>query len=126
MTTQNIDVKFKWNIAPIQWIKNNITKNESSVTHMAVTWHKLYFDFVPFDNGDLAKNIAITVKNGNNASIAHTMPYAHWVYDGTKRNKGIYKKRFHPLASKEWDKAAKAAGRDKKLLEEMKKYIKGK
>lgn len=63
----------------------------------AVTWHKLYSPYVPFDTGKLQNTVQIDAWQ-----ITHVVPYARYVYNGHFN----FRKHMHPLATREWDKAA--------------------
>lgn len=77
-------------------------------------WHRLISPFTPMDTGNLDQNVTVTPKK-----IQYNMPYSTIVYD---RNAN-FRKDQHPLASKEWDKAAIAAGKDKELIATLQDYV---
>ena len=82
-------------------------------TYAAQSWHRLYFPYVPMDTGMLAQQVTITP-----GQIEHTVPYAHYIYDGHFR----FRKDQHPLATREWDKAAEPTQKPK-LIQEMQTYV---
>ena len=82
-------------------------------TFAASTWYKLYFDFVPYRNGQLSEDIVIRPKE-----IEHKAPYAAAVYSANRN----FRRDTHPLASTEWDNAAIPTQGDK-LIEAMQKYV---
>lgn len=84
-------------------------------TFAAQQWHRLYQPYVPMRTGTLAQQVVITP-----GQIEHTVPYAHYIYDGKFR----FRKDLHPLASREWDKAAEPTQKPK-LIREMQKYVDG-
>lgn len=79
----------------------------------ASQWHLLYSQFVPMQTGNLMEQVTITPKQ-----IEHTSPYATPQYIGNFNHRTD----LHPLASKEWDKAAIPTQREK-LITEMQGYI---
>lgn len=49
--------------------------------YAASEWHRLYRQYVPYQEGALYSNIIITADRGK-AQIEHTVPYAHYIYEG--------------------------------------------
>lgn len=49
--------------------------------YAASEWHKLYRQYVPYKEGALYANVNITADR-NTAQIEHTVPYAHYMYEG--------------------------------------------
>lgn len=88
--------------------------NDPFWTFAASEWNRLIYPFVPFDTGALASNTTIEPKK-----IIYEQEYAAAVY---KMNAN-FKKDKHPLATREWDKAA-APSQKSKLIAAMKSYIK--
>lgn len=86
-------------------------------TFAANEWHKLISPFTPMDTGNLYSNVEIQPKQ-----IHYQMEYAPYVYESNAN----FRKDLHPLASREWDQAAIAAGKDKELIDAMTNYIKSK
>ena len=85
-------------------VKVNIPKHLAKVRddkfwlYAAQQWHKLYSPYVPFREGVLMNTVRITPNQ-----IEHYVPYAAYIYNGNFN----FRKDQHPLASREWDKAAK-------------------
>lgn len=79
----------------------------------ATEWHRLYQPFVPMRTGMLAQQVVITP-----GQIEHTAPYAHYIYDGNFN----FRKDQHPLASREWDKAAEPTQKPK-LINAMQRFV---
>lgn len=96
-------------------IPRNLRKidNDAFWTFAATEWWKLYTPFVPFRTGALTQTVKITPKQ-----IEHTVPYANAMYSGNFN----FRKDYHPLASRQWDKAAipTQAG---KLIQSMQAYV---
>jgi len=97
-------------------VPRNVRKmNDDALwTFAANEWHRLISPFTPFRTGNLDQNVMIMPKE-----IHYQMPYARYVY---ARNAN-FRKDIHPLASKEWDQAAVAAGKGADLVSAMKEYI---
>ena len=83
-------------------------------TFAANEWHRLITPFTPFRDGFLSREVDITPKK-----IHYAMPYARYVYNMNAN----FRKDIHPLASKEWDKAAIAAGKAGELISSMQNYV---
>ena len=119
-------------------------------TYAASEWHRLYRQYVPYAEGMLYNTIRITGSKGH-AEITHTVPYAHYMYEGViygpsvpimqggvptgyftpvdiKHNTGrpiTYSKLYSGKATRHWDEAAMAT--QLPLLEEsVGKFIKAK
>lgn len=104
-------------------------------------WHKLITPYTPMDTGTLSESVKIKGKSGT-GEIEYNAPYAHYLYQGqlmvdpetgssyaragTKKvyteNDLVMSKDRHPLASKEWDKAAEPTQKPK-LISAMQGYI---
>lgn len=76
-------------------------RSEKMWRYAAVQWHKLYTPYVPFDTGTLTRDVAFS-SNPGIGIIDHNAPYARYVYNGHFR----FRKDQHPLATRQWDKAA--------------------
>ena len=124
--------------------------NPATWKYAASEWHRLYRQYVPYAEGMLYNSIKINAdKNG--ATITHTVPYAHYMYEGVvygpsvpimqggvptgyftpvdiKHNTGralTYSKLYSGKATRHWDEAAMAT--QLPLLEEsVGKFIKSK
>lgn len=83
-------------------------------TFAASEWHRLYTPYVPFDSGELSRNVTIRPKE-----IEHNAPYAGVIYNGGGMN---FKRDKHALATAGWDRAA-AATQAGKLTAAMQGYI---
>jgi len=106
----------------------------------AEEWHRLITPYTPMDSGDLFETVQIRPKE-----IEYTSPYAHYQYKGLVMGPNFYDPDFgfwsppgkpksytgksltyktskHPLASKEWDKAAEPTQKPK-LIKSMQGYI---
>lgn len=99
--------------------------------YAASEWHRLYRQYVPFREGLLYSTVNITAEK-NSAQIEHTVPYAHYMYEGVvygpsvpimqggvptgffspqipKRNTGrelAYSTLYSGKATRHWDEAA--------------------
>ena len=56
-------------------------RGEKFWTFAGSEWHRLYRPFCPFREGALYNQVNIT-GGGGNAVIEHTVPYAHYLYEG--------------------------------------------
>lgn len=56
-------------------------QGEKFWTYAASEWHRLYRPYVPFKEGALYGTVNIT-GGGGNGTIEHTVPYAHYAYEG--------------------------------------------
>ena len=81
--------------------------------YAAQSWHRLYHKYVPYRTGTLADTVTITP-----GEIHHTVVYARYQYNGNF----AFRRDLHPLASREWDKAAEPAEKPK-LIAEIQAYI---
>lgn len=81
--------------------------------YAAQQWHRLYYPYIPYQTGTLAGTVRIEP-----GQITHTVPYAHRIYEGRFR----FNTDQHPLASRQWDKAA-ATTQLPKLERLLKDYI---
>jgi len=113
-------------------------------TFAATQWHRLYSPYVPMATGKLMSQVVITP-----GQIEHTVPYAHYQYTGevygpnypitqngtvvgffspegqVKHPTGRklnFRKDLHPLASREWDQAARPT-QEPKLILSMQAYV---
>ena len=64
-------------------IQGHLSKvqGEKFWTYAGSEWHRLYRPFCPFREGALYNQVNIT-GGGGNAVIEHTVPYAHYLYEG--------------------------------------------
>jgi hypothetical protein len=83
-------------------------------TFAANEWHRMISPFTPFRTGNLDQNVDIQPKE-----IHYNMYYAAEVYHKNAK----FRKDIHPLASREWDAAAVAAGAGDDLIASMQGYI---
>lgn len=88
--------------------------DEGFWTFAATQWHRLYSPYVPMRKGKLKNTVSITP-----GQIEHTVPYAHYQYNGT--NFHFYKEK-NPKASAQWDKAAEPTQKPK-LISSMQAYV---
>lgn len=65
--------------------------------YAATEWHRLYTPYVPMQTGALCHTVEYAPRE-----ITHTVPYARKQYEGHFQHRTDK----HPLASREWDKAA--------------------
>ena len=104
-------------------------------------WWKFLFPYIPMETGTTAENVKIRGKSGN-GEIEFLQPGAHYVYRGELMidpetgssyaragAKKVYTGKelnistaVHPLASKEFDKAAEPTQKPK-LIKAMQEYI---
>lgn len=100
-------------------VKINIPKHLAKVNdnrfwlYAAQQWHRLYSPYVPMRTGMLMNTVRITPHQ-----VEHTVPYAAAMYNGRFN----FRKDQHPLASREWDKAAKATQLPK-LVRSLQGYV---
>lgn len=88
--------------------------NDALWTFAASEWNRLINPFVPMDTGALSQNTTIMPKK-----IRYEEDYGVKVYSSNAN----FRKDQHPLATKEWDKAA-APSQKGKLIAALKDYIK--
>jgi hypothetical protein len=88
-------------------------RDDAFWTFAAQQWHRLYQPYVPMQTGMLAQQVVITP-----GQIEHTVPYAHYIYTGHFR----FRKDMHPLATREWDRAAEPTQKPK-LIRAMQAYV---
>lgn len=113
-----MNVSFKWDKPPAA-IANRIISPDVKL-FAAATWHKLYSPFVPMgDTGQLMSNVAYLME-GSMGVVHHTVPYAHYQYNGQGFN---FRQDKHSLASAMWDQAARAAGKGEELAKGIEAYI---
>lgn len=114
-------VSFKW-LQPIPTIIREVGINEKTAKFAAMDWYRLYFQFVPYREGPLSKDVSFSV-SGSTAKIRHTVPYARRMY----YNMGYrFGKSPHALATAYWDRAAMIAGKKEVLIRDVKAYVKKK
>ena len=107
----------------------------------ATEWWKLITPYVPMETGTLSESVKIKGHSGA-GEIEYFVPYAHYLYKGELMvdsetgssyarygAKKVYtgtdlqfSKDRHPLASKEWDKAAEPTQKPK-LIDAMQDYV---
>lgn len=112
-------VKLTWNKSTMQ-IARDTMGGEQTLRFMAVTWHRLYNQWVPMDTGTLADNVDYSVE-GNMGIIHHKAPYSDRIYHAANMR---FRTEKHALASAMWDKAAASAGAKDKLTKDTQAYIK--
>jgi hypothetical protein len=100
-----VDVKVDININA-QGIKDAVSSTQLW-RFAAVEWHRLYRPYVPFQTGVLYNEVVIT-PDKYGATIEHTMPYAHYIYNGVSKSGSPlhFRRTMSFMASREWDKAA--------------------
>lgn len=81
--------------------------------HAAREWHRLYYKYIPRRTGNLANRVSYAP-----GQITHNMPYAIYPYNGHFN----FRKDPHPLASRQWDKAAEPAMKPQ-LVAALQAYI---
>ena len=121
----------KWG-KPIEQIIRQDILGKDVMTFAATTAKEIMNDWVPMDTGNLSNDEKATkIKNKVNiiagetiAAVHYTAPYAAVVYHNSRGV--VFKPWHHPLASKEWDKHAMAAGGKEKLVAAVSEYIKRK
>ena len=109
--------------------------------YAANEWWKLITPFTPMETGTMSEQVTIKGEEGSGL-IEYNAPQAHYLYKGElmvdpdtgssyakKGAKKVYtgtalviSKERHPLASKEWDKAAEPTQKPK-LIDSMQKYV---
>lgn len=109
--------------------------------YAANEWWKLITPYTPMKTGTMSEQVEIRGKEGA-GEIEYTAPYSHYLYEGKLMvdsvtgssyaragTKKVYadkelniSKAKHPLASKEWDKAAEPTQKPK-LVDAMQRYI---
>ena len=115
-----MDFKLKWKQKPRAIIDSRVLRNGKTALFMAETWRRLYNPFVPMDTGFLANDSVTVSSRGSVGYIHHNARYAAPIYFGRSFNFSTQK---HSLASAEWDKAARSAGRVKTLVRDTDAYI---
>lgn len=96
---------------------DKIENDHAFWTYAATEWHRLYSPYVPHDSGLLRSTVEIRPHE-----IEHTVPYAHYQYEGIARGSGKSLKYRDPKASAHWDQAA-AATQMPKLVQSLQTYI---
>ena len=92
--------------------------DNEAMTFVHSTYHKLMYDYIPFDTGTLADSVDITPEY-----VHFKQPYAKKQYTGDNFN---FSKEKHPLACARWDKQALTARREqfeKSIQNHMKKKV---
>lgn len=125
-------------------IKGHLSRVQSQKLWLfaATEWHRLYSPYVPMQTGVMKNTVNITA-NGGSGTIEHTVPYAHYIYEGEiygpnypKRENGVIvswssppKKhptgrmmQYHGLGSRHWDEAA-APAKLPILVREIQAYV---
>ena len=92
-------------------------RDERFWLYAAQQWHKKYHKYVPFQSGALADAVTYSSRSGT-GEIQHTVPYARYQYNGHFR----FRRDPHPLATRQWDKAA-AQSQLPALTAELQAYI---
>jgi len=116
----------KWNKPVQKIIDKKVLKDGKTLKFMAVTWHRLYNKFVPWETGTLADRavdhkVDMAEQRG---IIHHKPPYAKFVYGGvTWGRQMVFSREKHPHASAQWDEAAKRAGLADTLAKDVEAYI---
>lgn len=81
----------------------------------ATEWHRLITPYTPWRDGNLARNVDIQPKEIYYQMTDYATRMYYW--------RGHFRTDHNELASREWDKAAEAAGKDKDLIAAMQGYI---
>ncbi|WP_066689069.1 hypothetical protein [Christensenella intestinihominis] len=113
------NIRFKWN-QPVPRIIDDVGINAKTAKYAAQDWYRLYYAFIPYREGYLAKNIQILALP-NKAVIRHNEPYAEKIYHGAHMRFG---KSTHRLASAYWDRVAMTAGKKDKLISDVQAFVK--
>lgn len=113
------NVTFKL-LKPLAQVVQDAGVNARTMMFAAVTWHRLYNDFVPANTLNLANNVAYT-STAKKGTIRHVVSYASYPYNGKGMN---FRRDRHPLASAQWDKAAEAAGKKQALVRDVQAFVK--
>lgn len=122
-------VTIKWN-KPLNKLSRDLIGGNDTAVFAASSWHRLYYQYVPMDNGTLADSVDYDFEEqGGNltGTITHNQPYAHYQYVGIHPKNGTkfkYSKERHPLATDHWDEQAIADGKAKVLAKDVENYIK--
>jgi hypothetical protein len=114
-----VKVEFKWNRSPDAIAARIISPTVK--VYAASEWHRLFTPWVPKVTGHL--NSATYSAEGNAGMITHPGPYAHAHYVGRHWKTGTPFKWKNPLASAQWDQAARAAGKVPALIQSIQGYI---
>lgn len=114
--------KMKWNNSPSSIIKRKVLRKGGTALFMAKKWHELYSPFVPYETGQLDNNVEYFA-SGSTGYIKHGSRYA--VFNYSPRRPVNFKTTFHPLATSQWDGAARRAGKGTQLKSATESYIKG-
>ena len=116
-------------------------ENPAFWKYAASEWWKLLTPYTPMDTGTMSESVKIS-GDPKEGLIEYRAPYAHYLYQGelmvdpatgsSYAGQGVKKvytgqdlvisKERHPLASKEWDKAAEPLQKPK-LIRAMQGYI---
>ena len=88
-------------------------RSDKFMLYAAQQWHRLYNKYVPYETGTLANTVTISP-----GEIHHTVIYARYQYNGNFN----FRRDLHPLASRQWDKAAEPAQKPQ-LIAELQAYV---
>jgi hypothetical protein len=91
-----------------------LVDNDKLWLFAANEWWRLYEPWVPMQSGTLYNQVTVTP-----GQIEHTVPYAHYQYNGKDFN---FRTDKHALASAEWDQAAKPT-QESKLISALQDFI---
>ena len=94
-----------------------LDRDKTFGTFAATQWYKLYTPYIPMRYGMLTQVVSIKP-----FQITHTVPYARAVYYGGRGGNAHFRRELHPLATKEWSKAAQPMQKPK-LMKTLQAYI---
>lgn len=114
--------KLKWNGSPSSIIDKRVLRGGATALFMAKTWHELYSPFVPYETGQLDNNVAYS-SSGSTGYIKHGTRYA--IFNYAPRRAVTFQTTFHPLATSQWDGAARRAGKATQLASATEGFVKG-
>ncbi len=112
------DISFEWYM-PIDRVIRDVGVNKNLMEFAAREWHRLYYPFVPYRAGQLARQVNFFASDSVGV-IDHTVGYANKQYNGVGFN---FNRTVHPLASAFWDRAAMAAGKGAALAKSMQAFV---
>lgn len=112
-------VKLKFDIENNTNVKRSLKKVRDPAfwKYGANEWWKNYFPYVPMQTGALAETVRHRGYDGY-GETEHIVPYGHSTYESNRH----FRKDKHPLASRQWDKAAEPTQKPK-LIDSMQKYV---
>lgn len=113
------DISFEWYM-PIDRVIRDVGVNKNLMEFAAREWHRLYYPFVPYRAGQLARQVQYPPATDTTGFIWHNVPYANKQYNGVGFN---FNRAVHPLASAFWDRAAMAAGKGAALAKSMQAFV---